>query len=80
MSQVHDRPRHVQGVLSPREYVRFRAAAERHGLSLQEAARSAILQWTHSAGGQIDPFDALVGSFHGPTDASADPDADYEAD
>jgi hypothetical protein len=79
MKRVHER-RHVQTALTAAQYARFQRAAKRHGLSIQDALRQAVLRWTFTEGGEKDPFDALIGKLSGPTDASVDVDEIYDED
>lgn len=79
MKQIHETRRHVQAALTPSQYAAFRAAAEQEGLTLQEAAREALIRWAHDVKGE-DPFRRFIGRYQGHPDASSEIDADYEAD
>jgi hypothetical protein len=76
MSEV----KHIQSELEPHEYVEFKRAAKKKGITLKEAAREAIVEWTREEAGfnMEDPFFRTASMFKGPKDMAETHDDIYE--
>ena len=71
--------KHVQAELTLAEYEGLRRAAAAEGVSLKDAMREAVTEWTLMRGRREDPFFQIIGAGTAkPGRGSEDHDAIYE--